>query len=179
MDRFSASKLDVKSFAEEGATLQGEPPLRQFARLLAETDGRGASSPLAWGAKGEIRNPQHVNPEVWLHLHASATLPLACQRCMLPVDMPVAVERSFRFVPDEETAEAQDDESEEDLLALSRAFDLNGLIEDEMLMAMPIAPMHEACPEPVKLSAQDEDFEAASQERENPFAVLGKLKSGK
>ncbi len=91
----------------------------------------------------------------------------------------MAVDRSFRFAPDEEMAAAQDEESEEDVLALSRSFDLVELVEDELLMEMPLAPRHEACPEQVKLAVADEDFDAASTERENPFALLGKLKSGK
>ena len=36
--------------------------------------------------------------------------------------------------------------SEEDLLALSREFDLHELIEDELLMALPVVPKHDECP---------------------------------
>ena len=67
-----------------------------------------------------MRNPGHVQPEVWLHLQADAMLPLICQRCLEPVDVPLAVDRSFRFVADETTAAAEDDEAEEDVLAMSR-----------------------------------------------------------
>lgn len=178
-NQFSPRKLDVKSFAQEAAVIDGAAPLHEFARLEAETAGRSSDTQVEWTATGEVRNPLHVQPEIWLHLRAGATLPLTCQRCLQPVDVDVEVERSFRFVADEETASAQDDESEEDLLALSRAFDLHVLIEDELLMEMPIAPRHEVCPEPVKLSVEDPGFEQANEERENPFAVLGKLKSGK
>jgi uncharacterized metal-binding protein YceD (DUF177 family) len=75
---------------------------------------------------------------------------MECQRCLTPVDVPLAVERSFRFVADEATAEALDDESEEDLLALSREFDLRELIEDELLMALPVVPRHDECPRPCR-----------------------------
>jgi uncharacterized protein len=176
---FAARRLDVKSFAEDGAVISGEEPVQQHERLMAETEGRGAASPVAWAATGELRNPRHVHPEIWLHLQASAVLPLTCQRCLGPVDVAVAVERSFRFVPDEDMAAAQDDQSEEDVLALSRSFDLVELVEDELLMEMPLAPRHEVCPEPVKLAVADEEFEAALGRRENPFAMLGKLKTGK
>lgn len=176
---FIAQRLDVKVFAEEAGELAGASPLGAHERLLAETQGRGADLPLTWSARGELRNPRHVHPEVWLHLQADAVLPLTCQRCLAPVEVPVSVDRSFRFVADEATAEAEDDESEEDLLVLSRAFDLPALIEDEVLMEMPLVPQHEECPEPVKLSVQDADFEPESA-RPNPFAALAKLKeSGK
>ena len=176
---FAARRLDVKGFAEEGAVLQGQEPLREHGRLLAETDGRGASSQVTWTATGELRNPRHVHPEIWLHLEAQAMLPLTCQRCLGPVEVPVAVDRTFRFVPDEEMAAAQDEESEEDVLALSRSFDLLELIEDELLMEMPLAPRHDVCPEQVTMAVADEDFDSAATQRENPFAVLDKLKSGK
>jgi uncharacterized protein len=176
---FAARRLDIKAFAEAGAQVQGEQRLREYGRLLAETQGRGAESAVAWTVSGEIRNPLHVQPEVWLHLQAKATLPLTCQRCLAPVDVLVSVDRSFRFVSDEQVAAAQDEDSEEDVLALSRAFDLLELVEDEMLMEMPLAPRHETCPVPVKLAVEDADFDSAPAQRENPFAVLGKLKSGK
>jgi uncharacterized protein len=172
---FNAKRLDVKAFAEAGGELAGTDTLGAYERLMAETGGLGAERPLAWSVTGELRNPGHVQPEVWLHLKAEAVLPLTCQRCLTPVDTPIEVERSFRFVADEDAAAAQDDESEEDLLALSRAFELPGLVEDEVLMEIPLVPAHETCPVALKLSAEDADFEAAG-ERPNPFAVLGKLK---
>jgi len=176
---FLARRLDLKSLAEEGAALGGQAPLRDLSRLIAETQGRGGESPVTWSATGELRNPGHVHPETWVHLKAHAILSLTCQRCLGAVDVPIAVERSFRFVADEDMAAAQDEQSEEDVLALSRSFDLIELVEDELLMEMPLAPRHESCPVPVKLAAADEDFDAAGAQRENPFAVLGRLKPGK
>ncbi|HZY16449.1 MAG TPA: YceD family protein [Ramlibacter sp.] len=176
---FDPHRLDVRSFAEEGAILQASDPLRVYPRLVAETEYADLDSPVRWQARGELLNPRHVHPQVWLHLDAEATLPLVCQRCLLPVEVPLAVDRSFRFVADEATAAAEDDAAEEDLLALSRSFDLVELVEDELLMEVPVAPRHASCPAPVQLSATDPGFEAASAKRENPFAVLGRLKTGK
>ncbi|MEY4652072.1 MAG: hypothetical protein RI884_653 [Pseudomonadota bacterium] len=172
---FHAHTLDVPAFAEAGAELSGAATLGDFERLLAEAEGRGLDRPLGWSARGEWRNPHHVQPEAWLHLKADGVLPLTCQRCLGPVDVPVAIDRAFRFVADEATAEAEDDASEEDLLVTSRAFDLPGLVEDEFLMALPLVPLHETCPEPVRLSAVDPGFEVESPQ-ENPFAVLAGLK---
>jgi uncharacterized protein len=175
---FDASRLDVKAFAEEAGQLAGEDRLGRHPRLMAETAGRGAETPLSWSASGELRNPRHLHPEIWLRLHARTVLPLTCQRCLSPVDVAVEVERPFRFVQDEDVAMAQDDSSEEDLLALSRSFDLIELIEDELLMDMPVAPRHEVCPEPVTAAVADDDFDAGPAEREKPFALLQRLKRG-
>lgn len=175
---FSAPSLDVKAFAEAAGALSGSAELGGFGRLLADTEGRGAGLPVAWSARGELRDPAHVRPGIWLHLQARAVLPLTCQRCLGPVDTPVAVERPFRFVADEATAAAEDDESEEDLLVLSRSFDLMGLIEDELLMAIPLVPQHATCPQPVTLQVADPGFDTESP-HENPFAVLQRLRDGK
>jgi uncharacterized protein len=176
---FDPHRLDVRRFADEHAELAGDDPLQRFARLQSETEDPSRAGKVHWHARGELLNPSHVHPQVWVHLEADATLPLVCQRCLNPVDVPLQVERSFRFVADEATAAAEDDESEEDLLALSRNFDLLELIEDELLMEVPVAPRHDVCPEAVKMSASDPAFEAAGAEKENPFAVLERLKTGK
>lgn len=176
---FDAHRLDIRRFAEDAAALEATEDLRAFPRLAAETRGSDAGRHVHWEARGELLNPRHVHPQVWLHVEAGATLPLVCQRCLNPVDVSLAVNRSFRFVADESTAAAEDDASEEDLLALSRSFDLRELVEDELLMELPVAPRHEVCPEPVKMSAEDPDFAAAGAEKENPFAVLERLKTGR
>lgn len=176
---FDPHHLDVRRFAEEGGDIDASEHLRSFQRLVAETQDADLDRNVRWHARGELLNPQHVHPQVWMHLEAQAVMPLVCQRCLHPVDVPVQVHRSFRFVADEATAAAEDDTAEEDLLALSRSFDVLELVEDELLMEMPVAPRHDVCPEDVKMSVADPDFEAAAAERENPFAVLGRLKQGK
>jgi len=164
--QFSAHRLDVKSFAEEAGELASQDPLRGYPRLLEEAQGRAPDAPVSWSARAEIRNPRHVHPEVWLQLKAQALLPLTCQRCLQPVEVPVSIERSFRFVADEDMAAAEDDQSE----------DLVELVEDELLMDLPLAPRHESCP-PVSVTLADENFEESDAQRENAFAVLGKLKN--
>jgi uncharacterized protein len=65
------------------------------------------------------------------------------------------------------------------VLALSPDFDLASLIEDEVLMAMPVVARHDECPVVLKLEAVDPGFEIASAEKRHPFAVLAKLQGGK
>lgn len=169
-------RLDVRRFAEEAAELAMDEPLAAYPRLIDEPGGRGAQTPVHWSARGELLNPSHVRPQVWLHLEAKAQLALTCQRCLQPVDVDVAVERSFRFVPDEATAASEDETAEEDVLAESRSFDLRQLVEDELLMDLPLAPRHDECPVALPQSAGDADFEQAQAEKANPFDVLGQLK---
>ncbi|WP_296444007.1 YceD family protein [Rhodoferax sp. UBA5149] len=173
------SHLDVKAFAQAASEIAGHDLLSKYERLMKETQGLGAERPLNWSARGELRTDEAGAEQVWLHLTVDTSLPLTCQRCMGPVDLAVVVNRSFRFVDSEEAAEAQDDEAEEDVLALSQEFKLTDLIEDEVLMALPLVPRHEECPVEVKLAVADPGFEAASAEKRNPFAVLAKLQGDK
>jgi uncharacterized protein len=176
---FVATRLDVKAFAKAGAVLSGQDLLSKYERLLEEASGQGGERPVRWQARGELRREAGGQEQVWLHLQAAVSLPLVCQRCMGPVDIALEVDRSFRFVATEAQAELEDEEAEEDVLALSRDFNLQELLEDELLMALPVVPRHETCPTEVRLAAQDPDFDVASAEKPNPFAVLAGLRGGK
>lgn len=169
---YSPDHLDVKALAQAGATLTGSDPLSRYTRLAHEAQGPIDGLQVHWSVQGELRTESGGAGHIWLHLEVDAELPLVCQRCLLVDPMPLQVERSFRFVADEATAESLDDEAEEDLLALSRDFDLRALIEDELLMDLPLVPRHDACPEDVPMQSSDADFEQASNEKPNPFAVL-------
>jgi uncharacterized protein len=102
-----------------------------------------------------------------------------------PVVLPVEVERSIRFVADEALAAELDADMDDDVLVVNRGFDLLDLVEDELIMASPLVPRHDECPQPPKMSVSDPGVEPneaseggseASNERKNPFAVLAQLK---
>ena len=171
--------LDVRTFARSSGTLTQEEPLAGYGRLMQETQGLGAENHVKWSARGESRLDSAGAEQIWLHLKVEALVPLTCQRCLLPTDMAIPIDQSYRFVDSEELAEVQDAQAEEDVLALSADFSLTDLIEDEVLMALPLIPLHDPCPVPVKLEAVDPGFDAAFQEKRQPFAVLAKLKTGK
>ncbi len=172
--------LNVKAFARDGMRAQGEASWVDFERLsdLAWSgEGQNAlSSQVSWSITGEMVPVTGGDAQIWLHLSAEVSLPMQCQRCMGSVLVDVFSDQSFRFVADEATAEAQDDESEEDLLVLAPELDVGALIEDELIMSAPIVPKHEVCPASVTLSVADEAFEEALAAKPNPFAALAQLK---
>ena len=173
---FVVDRLDIRSFAQAGAELSGQIPLKDFPRLAAEAQAAADVRQIDWHVRGELRSAPGDADQVWLQLSASLVLPMTCQRCLTPVDIRLLVDRPFRFVPDEEAAAALDEEAEEDVLELSKAFDLAGLIEDELLMALPVVPRHKICPVEVKMAVADKDFETETAVKPNPFAALSKLK---
>ncbi len=169
--------LDVKAFAKAQMHLEGDTPLAEFERLAEDCSGE-VTGHVSWSAQGAIDPEQRGKDDAWLHLEAKATVPLTCQRCLQPVPVALMIEQDFRFVADEATALAEDDASEEDLLVLEDSFDLMALIEDELLMSMPLVPMHPAClSEHVPTSPEEEA--AMSEAKPNPFAVLASLKTPK
>ena len=184
-----ASRISVQAFAESGVAISAHTPLQEFTRLALETVTpelaavpTGDSS-VKWTARAELRSGSAAAPDIWLHLRADATVPVTCQRCLGTVVLPIGFERWYRFVENEDVAMAQDNESEEDLLVLQTQFDLLALLEDELIMALPMLPMHDACPSPPQLHAGQIDLpgDAARDEpgRPNPFAVLVGLKKNR
>ena len=103
-----------------------------------------------------------------------------CQRCLAPVEAVLAVDAHFRFVAGEAEAAQADMDAEEDVLASTRALDLPALVEDELLLALPLVPRHTDCPLP-RTSAHDPcaETEAPGADRQFPFEVLAGFKARK
>jgi uncharacterized protein len=172
-------RIDVKSLAQSAGVVPGRTALSEFERLMHETQGLGGDRFMSWTARGDMPIDETGVGQIWLHLTAEVCLPLVCQRCLGPVDVTVSIDRSFRFVETEAQAEIEDEDSEEDVLALSAEFSLADLLEDEVLMELPAVPRHEECPVAVTLEVMDPGFEVASAEKANPFAVLAKMQKGR
>jgi uncharacterized protein len=175
MEHKHPPQLDVKHAAQASLHQGGVDSLSTYERLMHESKGQGGENALSWTALTEMRPDLSGEPTPWLRLTVHTTLTQICQRCLEPVEVEVQVTREFRFVETEALAEQQDDECEEDLLVTSRDFDLSALIEDEVLLALPLVPLHEVCPVKIKMAVADKDFDAPA-EKPNPFAVLAHLK---
>ena len=174
--QFAASHLDVRGFAQASGELDGCDLLSRYHRIAADCLENGGDAKVTWAARGEVRAGPLGQPEYWLHLHAETSAPVTCQRCLQGVAVPLLVDRHFRFVADEATAAAQDDAAAEDLLVLTADFDLHLLIEDELVMELPLIPRHALCPRQPLLAVSDPGFDAPADDRPNPFAVLAHLK---
>lgn len=175
-------RVNMQTFAQEGEPYVAVSLLQNMERVRKETLGLRSDLAVNWQASSELRPAPSGDDQIWLHLTASTTVPLACQRCMAAVDIELTVDQKYRFVATEDIAMAEDDQSEEDLLVMEPSFDLLALLEDELLMAIPLVPMHEECPVNPALLAGGETPALESLvegEKPNPFAVLAKLKQTK
>ncbi|HEX4234919.1 MAG TPA: YceD family protein [Caldimonas sp.] len=176
---FDPRRLDVAAFAAAAGELAGEFPAEALPRLASATLAPAADLPrpgVRWRVDGERRPLPGAGVQASLLVTASADVTLECQRCLQPMQVPLRAGRRIFFVDGEDAAEALDAENEDDVLALAPVLDLPALIEDELLLALPLVPRHEVCPEPLPRGLVDGDPAAVSAE--NPFAVLAALKQG-
>jgi uncharacterized protein len=205
---FNAQRLDVAAFAQANGHLRQQVALKALRRLSVELDGTqidrsvGANcGPIEgdvnpWSPcvdldlSGWVKEVVGGEPQVWLRLRVGAKLPLTCQRCLEPLTHSADLDLSYRFVADERTAELQDESADEDVLALSRAFDAVSLVEDELIMALPLVPRHGQCPVPANpaLATPADDAmrspsvvaaEPGVEAKQRPFAGLRALVSPK
>jgi uncharacterized protein len=172
-------RLDVERFARDNAELSGEWPLHELHRLIeyAHSDALPASDSATWQLRGEARTAPGRPAQCWLHLAGQMRIALVCQRCLQPVDEHVAIARNFLFVHGEEQAAALDADTEDDVLAMTRALDVQALLEDELLLSLPLVPRHDVCPEPLVIPSDDGDADDTA-DNPQPFAALAALKRG-
>lgn len=175
-----ALRLDVAAFAGDGARLSGRWPGASLSRLAeGQSPPQDLALPeVAWAAQGDKRPVTGSESELWLALQVDTVVWLTCQRCLQPLEQPLTLDRRLRFVRGEAEAETLDAESEDDVLALSRSLDLRELVEDELLLALPLVPRHDVCPQPLPMAVDADAPAEDDADRPNPFAALQALKRG-
>lgn len=167
--------LDVKAAAQEGHLLEGADLLLGYERLEPLLHLPEASLSLFWKARWHVQTGANGAAQPWLDLSLQAALPLVCQRCMEPMVFTVDETHTYRFVATEEQALDEDDASDEDLLVLSRDFNLRELVEDELVMVLPLVPKHTQCTKEMHWSAADDGFQVETGSAKQPFANLQAL----
>ncbi len=165
--------IDVWELARRRDEVRGDMPLRRLPRLadaLADFSGD-----LHFRLAGHVDDHGRAAATLWL----GSVVKARCDRCGGAVDVPVKERETFFFVNDEaELARLPIDESGEEPLLGSRRFDLVALLEDQMILALPISPRHRNCTAPANVS--DEVASAGDDsESRRPFAALAALKRRK
>ncbi|MCK7593563.1 YceD family protein [Pseudomarimonas salicorniae] len=106
-----------------------------------------------------------------VEVEADAELPLVCQRSLQRFLMPVSIRQRLGLVRSEAEESALPPEVEPVLIGADGELSPLALIEDELILALPVVPLGpqaESDPEP---QAPDDD-----EPRVNPFAALAALK---
>ena len=115
-----------------------------------------------------ISGMRSADADLELRVQVDGELQLRCQRCLEAMPFALHVERRLRLMlpgaqwPDEEL-----EEEAFDAVEASKEMAVGALIEDEVLLALPIAPRHDVCGMP---RMKDTQHDAS------PFQVLRNLK---
>lgn len=163
----TAFVIDAFEFSRLKEQAEGELLVADMARLAGETVDR--SGAVKWSLSGGVDKLGHPQ----LRLSIAGQVNLVCQRCLTAMPFQIASESQLVLAKDEDAADAIEqmvDDEEIDVIVGDAAFDVHYLIEDEALLALPVAPKHEVCPGAVPA-------EALASEKLSPFSVLKNLKS--
>jgi len=158
---FDQAVVASLEFAREGRFIAGSVPIAKLERLADVLFDRAGS------LECELRGGSDDEGKPFLDLRIVGSLNLLCQRCLSSLSYQLDIDSRLMLVAP--GAQWPDDEPEgdgPDAIEASVTQAVLPLVEDEVLLALPIAPRHEDCRPPV----------GADEHRPSPFAVLAKLK---
>jgi uncharacterized protein len=157
--------IDVAEFAFQEKTLAGEIRARDLQRL------QDLIVPGEEMLRYEIHGAFSARREAQITCTIHGSILLECQRCLGTFNHVVDLCSTLVFVADESHLPAIEDEDESvDYVVAEKTLDVLALIEDEVILALPLAPRHEAgeCKESAARQITDA--------KPSPFAALSKLK---
>jgi len=159
-------RVEIARQAQARRIYEGALPLARMRRLmesLADDQGE-ARYTVAFGI-------DELGIQ-YLDLAVQAGLPLVCQRTLERFVLPVEIRERLGVIA-HEAAEAGLPEGCEPLLAPDGTVSIGEVIEDELILALPVVPVKPGAP----LEWTDPSEEGvAGATRDNPFAALGALK---
>jgi len=170
------ANIDVFDMAREGAEVGGRLAFTRMPRLLTSLAlSQGGINYTYRGSIDERGRPAG-------RLAFAGTAQLKCDRCGAVVPVELSAQATYYFVRSAEELDRipVDDADDEPLLG-SQRFDLQQLIEDETILALPISPRHDACQSLAPLARERSDAgdepARSGPEEGHPFAALAQLKA--
>jgi len=163
-------RVDVDVLADEGAGLERRYPIAHFARLAdTVSDSQGEAV-----VRFDFLRAGDGVPACGMELEAVVTL--TCQRCLEPYEQPLRSEAKLAFVTGDEDG-GQVPEGYEVVPAPRGRVDLLELVEDELLLSLPVVALHgegTQCAGSAR-QAEDDGREERPAETHRPFAQLQDL----
>lgn len=153
----TATLIDSLQFARTGAVLTGEVAVASLPRLgdlLASGSGV-----FAYRLQGSVADSKPV-----IDCIIEGTVELTCQRCLEPLAFAVRVGNRLQLVESEaELPNIAEEDEDADAVVADPKMDAMAWIEDEIILALPIAPRHDSeCvrPQQERTSAEHRPFTA-------------------
>lgn len=164
-------QVDPVRFAEMAVDLHGKLLLKDLPRI----------APSLFVAEGEVDASMHFDIDRqkirYVTGHVQATLTLQCQRCMEPFTHEISADFNDAIVSSEE--EAKKLPAHYDAVMMQEGnLNVHDMIEDELLINLPIVFMHdpENCKVHLPVMVLGDKDALAKAEKENPFKVIESLK---
>jgi len=164
--------LDVRKAAAREAVVSGRVPLSSLSRLadvLASAEG-DATARCRFSRDEENRSIVDVDVE--------ATVQVTCQRCLQTMPLQLDVHGKVAVVGDDDAAKQLPAALEPWVVATETA-SLWHLVEDELMLALPVVAYHDSEDCKRLLDAYRRPPESGKPSGDNPFKVLERLKSGR
>ncbi len=159
-------QIDPIQLAVKETTLEGDLPLSEMLRLkdfLCEKDGIAAI---------HLEFSRNAQGHAFMKGRIKTCFKVACQRCSQPMVLTLDIPVNDRLVRSDKEAKRLS-KRYEPLIVDSELMSLSSLVEEEILLSIPIVPKHSI--EECKVKPSDlTEFEEQKDEL-NPFANLKKL----
>ena len=161
--------INSLDFARNGRRLGGEVQLAELPRILEMLEN--PQGILSYTIQGGV----DMQGTYFLDLSVAGQCRLRCQRCLHGLDHPVRLDTRLllRDQPSLDALDHKDAGGEEenlDSILADAHLDVLDLLEEEILLSLPIAPKHE-------FGACKAAGGGNRHEERHPFEVLAKLKS--
>ncbi|MEY4587968.1 MAG: hypothetical protein RL497_44 [Pseudomonadota bacterium] len=161
--------IEPRKFAQHGLQVAGDIPVESLVRLSGVALSVRFLSVTLEFSVAETRHRIVTG-------HYDGCVSMQCQRCLEPVDVPLHGSLALAMVWNEDDAKQLPGEYEPWVVAEEQA-DLYEIIEEELLLALPLVPRHDYdCMDRSMLAPEGV---AAPAEQNNPFQVLARLKGSK
>lgn len=161
-------QINILREIEQASSLQGEAKVKDMSRLLSSLSDDSGNVEIDFHFGKDKDNIKFLKG----HIHG--VLKLICQRCLQPMDYVIDDEICLSPVLSDGQAKALPDHYEA-LLVNREGQKLLPIIEDELILRLPIVALHDTdeCHANIKVTEP-----AKSEQKDNPFArELSKLKA--
>jgi len=167
-------ELDPFRLAQNGLKLEGQIPLSEFPRLSQSllSDEGLVNVKMAFDVD-EIGTP-------YMKGKFNVTVSITCQRCMSAMPYELDVNCLLAIVKTERHVEGLAEQYEPWVIENSDPVMTSLVIEDELILSLPLVPKHDkpCLPDEVWTSGEEEVIEE-DDKPVSPFAVLASLKTNK
>ena len=165
-------EIDPFRYAQNGLKLTGDLQVSDMPRL----------SGALHNDEGVVSIEMHFDVDEtgtpYLRAKFSSSLTLLCERCTEPMSLNVTAECLLALVQNEHKIEGLAEQYEPWLVDSNEPIKLSSVVEDELILPLPLVPRHDFdCLPAEAWQSGEEELEEEDEKPASAFAVLSALKS--